>query len=409
MYDRKGERRVACHCVKMRSTNIAYLVTDPIIYQVPLLRRVSSEPDISLKVFFARDESAHVYDAGFGKPVVWDIPLLDGYDYEVLPAFTRSRTTSFTRPLNYDVASKLKQGQFDALWVHGYMRWNHWLAIAAAKRLGMKVLIRDEATEISRLRGPIRKVMKKLFFRLFNRYVDRFLAIGSLNRDYYIRQGIPEQKICLVPYAVDNVFFQSRVRACSRERQELREKLDLDSSRPIILYAGKFTDRKRPTDLLSAYTNLSPDGRREPHAYLLYVGEGELRSELEKRAAQLGWKSIRFVGFKNQTEIPAFYDLCDVFVMPSLSEPWGLVVNEAMNAKRPIVISDKVGCAPDLVRHGENGLIFRGGDPSSLHRALVQILSDSDRRESMGLRSLTIINSWSYEEDVYGLRQALEI
>jgi glycosyltransferase involved in cell wall biosynthesis len=289
------------------------------------------------------------------------------------------------------------------------MRWNHWLAISTAKSLGIKVLIRDEATEISRLRGPVRKAAKKWFFRCINHYVDRFLAIGSLNRDYYIRQEVPEHKICLVPYAVDNAFFQSRVRACSHRRQELRDELGLEGGRPVILYAGKFTDRKRPMDLLRAYMKLSPDGRREPHAYLLYVGEGDLRSELEETAARVGWRSIRFVGFKNQTEIPAFYDLCDVFVMPSLSEPWGLVVNEAMNAKRPIVISDKVGCAPDLVKHGENGLIYKGGDPSGLHRALVEILSDSQKRESMGAKSLAMINRWSYEEDVYGLRQALEI
>ena len=90
--------------------------------------------------------------------------------------------------------------------------------------------------------------------------------------------------------------------------------------------------RKRPDDLLKAYKQLSPDLRAEPHPYLLFVGDGEMRRDLEATAAATGWKSTIFQGFKNQTEIAAFYDLCDLFVMPSATEPWGLAVNEAMNA-----------------------------------------------------------------------------
>ncbi len=389
---------------------LAYLVTHPIQYQAPLLRRIAAEADVQLKVFFASDLSVRSFvDRAFGQRIRWDVPLLGGYDYEFLPAFGAKDSPSFCRPMTYGLASRLKAGRFDALWVHGYMRWHHWTAMATAKRLGMKVLVRDEATSISSPRGALKKKVKKAFFACLRRIADRFLAIGTLNAEYYRRQDIPSERIFMMPYAVDNAFFRARATDCTGRRQALRDALGLERGRPAILYAGKMTARKNPRDLLDAYTMLSNDGRSEPHPYLLYVGDGEMRRELETAASARGWNGIRFLGFKNQTEMPAFYDLCDVFVMPSTIEPWGLVVNEAMNAGKAIIASDRVGCAADLVRDGENGFIFEAGDIAGLARALRNILGSTQRRAAMGRKSLDIVNRWSFEEDVQGLRAALGI
>ncbi len=389
---------------------LAYLVTHPIQYQAPLLRRIAAEPDIQFKVFFASDLSVRSFlDRAFGRQIHWDVPLLDGYEYEFLPAFGSKDSLSFSRPMTYGLASRLKAGRFDALWVHGYMRWHHWTAMVAAKRLGMKVLLRDEATPISSPRGEIRKNLKKPFFAWMRGIVDRFLAIGTLNAAYYRQQGIPSKRILMMPYAVDNAFFRARATDCAGRREALRDALGLARGRPVILYAGKMTARKSPRALLDAYTMLSIDGRSEPHPYLLYVGDGEVRRELETAASAKGWHGIRFLGFRNQTEMPAFYDLCDVFVMPSTIEPWGLVVNEAMNAGKAIIASDRVGCVPDLVRDGENGFIFEAGDIAGLARALRNILGSAQRCAVMGRKSLDIVNRWSFEEDVQGLRAALSI
>ena len=116
---------------------------------------------------------------------------------------------------------------------------------------------------------------------------------------------------------------------------------------------------------------------------------------------------MRFLGFKNQSELPAYYDLCDLFVMPTVFEPWGLVVNEVMNAGRAVIVSDQVGCAPDLVRDGNNGFIYQAGNVADLHRVLRIALADPVRLKDMGRRSLDIINRWSFEDDVQGLRDAL--
>jgi len=389
---------------------LAYLVTHPIQYQAPLLRRIAREPDIDLKVFFASDLSIRsFFDTSFEQAIEWDVPLLEGYESEFLPAVGRKGRISFWRPMNYGLASRLKAGRFDALWIHGYMRWHHWIAMAGAKRLGIKVLVRDEATPISRPRGTLKQGSKRIFFAWLQRTADCFLAIGSLNGHYYRQHGLPDDRVFMMPYTVDNAFFQARTAEFASQREIFRSALGLEHGRPIILYAGKLIRRKRPHDLLQAYRQLSPDSRAEPRPYLLYVGDGEMRRALEEAAAATGWKSIKFQGFKNQTEIAAFYDLCDLFVMPSETEAWGLVVNEAMNAGRTVIVSDRVGCGPDLVHNGENGFIFKAGDVADLSRVLKEAFASPDRCTYMGRRSLALINRWSFEEDVVGLRAALAI
>jgi glycosyltransferase involved in cell wall biosynthesis len=301
----------------MRSVRLAYLVSHPIQYQAPLLRRVAAEPGINLKVFFASGFSTRGFmDCEFGRRIQWDVPLLDGYEREFLPALGSVEGASFWRPINYGLARRLREGRFDALWVHGYMRWQHWVAMAAARRLRIKVLVRDEANAISARRGPLRRVGKRGFFTCLNRIVDRFLAIGTLNREYYQHSGIAEEKTFTVPYAVDNRFFQSLVSDSSARRDELRRSLGLETGRPVILYAGKLTERKGPDALLDAYARLS-HGCSGLRPYLLYAGDGELRDSIEAQAAEMGWGTIKFLGFRNQTELPALYDLCDLFVIPS--------------------------------------------------------------------------------------------
>jgi glycosyltransferase involved in cell wall biosynthesis len=387
---------------------LAYLVTHPIQYQAPLLGRITAESDIDLTVFFESDISLGPFlDRGFGTEVRWDVPLLKGYQSRFLPALGRRNKITFGQPLNYGLAKQLIEGRFDALWVHGYMRWFHWTAMVQAKRLGMRVLVRDEPNAISSRRGMAKKVFKRWFFSMLQRVTDGFLTIGTLNREYYAQNGIDSRRIYSMPYCVDNSLFQSLAHGYALHRNQLRASLGLKPGRPIILYAGKFMPRKAPLDLVRAYIDMSPDGVREPNPYLLFVGDGEERRTAEVSAAEKHWESIKFLGFKNQTEIPAYYDLCDVFVMPSHEEPWGLVVNEAMNAGRPVIVSDRCGCHPDLVRDGLNGYVYRTGDVSHLTEVLRRVLADPDRRRTMGEQSLRIINRWSFEEDVAGLRDAL--
>ncbi len=390
----------------VNQVRLAYLVTHPIQYQAPLLRRIASEPGIALTVYFASDLSVGTFhDPDFGRPISWDVPLLDGYDHVFLPAFgRRDRLTAF-RPWSHGLARALRQGEFDALWVHGYARVPHLIAMGNAKRLGLKVLMRDDPWRHSRPPGGrARLAAKTAWFAALRALVDGVLAIGTANRDYMIGYGFPPERVFLMPYAVDNDFFRQRAAAAAPERNALRAELGLAPGRPVILFAGKLQARKRPDDLLAAYRRIvDGTGGRKP--YLLIAGDGELAPTLKAQSA--GIEGVRLLGFQPQSELPRLYDLADLFVVPSRWEPWGLVVNEAMNAGCAIVASDEVGAAPDLVRDGENGFVFQAGDVAALERAIHRVLDAPDTAARMGARSREIIARWGFEEDVAVLNDAL--
>ena len=388
---------------------VAYLVSHPIQYQAPLLRFIAGCPEIDLTVFFLSDFSVREYnDTGFGAKIQWDVPLLEGYKHVFLPTLGKPRCLSSLHPLVYGLTRHLRTGGFDALWMHGYAHQANLRAMLIAKRLGMKVFVRAESQMGSALRNTTTKTFKEAMLRLLFARVDAFLAIGTLNRQYYQHYGVPDNKLFSMPYAVDNAFFQSQALAAAPQAHALRRELQLEAGRPVILYASKFVARKRADDLLEAYIQLSANGVSEPHPYLIFVGDGEQRFELEQRAHQTGWNSIRFVGFKNQTELPAYFVLCDVFVLVSEREPWGLIVNEVMNAGRPVIVSNEVGAGKDLVYDGENGYIVPTGNRDALRDRLLQITSNPDTAAQMGRASLLRIDNWSFKEDYTGLLDALK-
>jgi glycosyltransferase involved in cell wall biosynthesis len=387
---------------------LAYLVSHPIQYQAPLLRLISEDPEIDLTVFFCSNISVGEFiDPEFKQAISWDIPLIDGYKHQFLPTLGRSDVLSFVEPIVYGLRDRLLAGKYDALWVHGWGRWSHIYAIKTAYRLGIPVLLRGEANLHLESGSKMKKMLKAGFMRWLISHTNQFLSIGSWNRKFYLHYGAAEERIHSVPYAVDNSFFQSIAQEASRTREQFRESLSLKAGKPIILYASKLTTRKRVIDLLDAYIKLSPDGHSKPDVYLLIVGDGELRTELLSRVTELGWNSIKILGFKNQTELPHYFDLCDVFVLPSFKEPWGLIINEVMNAAKPVIASDQVGSAPDLVKHGINGFIFKAGDIDDLYRALKSTLADPEQAKVMGKKSLEIINRWSFKQDISGIKSAL--
>jgi len=395
-----------------KKVRLAYLVSHPIQYQAPLLRRIAEEPDIDLTVFFGSDFSVRGYkDEGFGVGVKWDVPLLDGYRHEFLPRIRDTANPGVMAPLNYGIFSRLrgsgKAAGFDLLWVHGYSSLNALQGMLAAKALGIPVLVRAESWLGDRDRRGTTLAAKKLFFHLLRGLVDGALPIGTLNARYwrhYLGENFPLHRM---PYAVDNRYFQRRVEEVRQGRAELQKELNLDPARPVILFASKLQRRKRCEDLLEAYRSLSPGPGMEPHAHLVIVGDGEERASLERQAAESGLGGIRFCGFRNQSELPRFFDLATVFVLPSRHEPWGLIVNEVMNAGRAVIVSDEVGCQPDLITHGVEGCVFPAGDVAGLTTALRTVLATPETAAVMGQRGLAKIQDCDFEADIRGLRGAI--
>jgi glycosyltransferase involved in cell wall biosynthesis len=208
----------------------------------------------------------------------------------------------------------------------------------------------------------------------------------------------------LMPYAVDNSWFAQR--AAAMDPNKLRAELQLTSGRPVILFASKLQTRKHADHLLEAYARLCANARN-PLPYLLIVGDGEERARLEARARELALEGVRFLGFRNQSELPALFALADVFVLPSRHEPWGLIVNEAMASGCAVIVSDEVGAHADLVTDGVEGFVFPVGDIDALTSALASVLSSPEQTQRMRQAAKARIASWDFEADVRGLRQAL--
>ena len=384
-------------------TRLAYLVSHPIQYQAPLLRRVAAEPDVDLTVLFMSDFSVRAYkDTGFGVEVKWDVPLLEGYKHEFLP----QQGAPATQPeeiRNTGLGRFVTKDRFDVLWSHGYSTKTALTALFLARTRRIPTLVRSENQRTGILRGRF-GAAKDQAVRQVLKLPTAFLTVGTLNADYYREMGVSDERMFSVPYAIDNDRFQQQALAASLRREELRAGLALRSGRPVILFASKFMRRKRAIDLLRAYGKMAPGmGDRRP--YLLFIGDGEMRAELE--AAVDDRESVRILGFKNQTELPRYFDLCDVFVLPSDAEQWGLVVNEVMCASKAVIVTDEVGSHADLVRPGENGHVYPVGDIDALAGCLQDVLQSEERSAAMGRRSWEIVREWGFEADLSGLQAAI--
>jgi glycosyltransferase involved in cell wall biosynthesis len=393
------------HASPRRRVRLAYLVSHPVQYQAPLLRRIALDPDIDLTVFYGSDFSVRGYrDEGFGVDVKWDVPLLEGYHHEFLPAVRDNGTEGLFSPISFGITARLARG-FDLLWVHGYATVNQLHGILSAKGLGIPVLVRSDSSLRDRPRGGLKLAVKSIFFQLLRHLVDGVLVTGTLNQQYWEHYLGNDFPLFLLPYAVDNAWFQQQCRLAVPRRAELQAELNLDPERPVILFASKLQTRKHCNDLVAAYANLLGAEWSGRPPYLLIVGDGEERAALEQQAA--GLADVRFCGFRNQSEMPRFFDLATVFVLPARHEPWGLIVNEVMNAGRAVIVTDDVGCQLDLVTDGVEGCVYPVRNVQALTDALRHVLQTPGIAEAMGRAARERINTWSFEEDLHGLRQAL--
>jgi glycosyltransferase involved in cell wall biosynthesis len=279
--------------------------------------------------------------------------------------------------------------------------------LTAARLLKLPVLMRTDSTLGDRPRGRAKLAVKKVFFLLLRHMVHGILSVGRKNAEYWRDALGSRVPIFPIPYAVDNDYFRRRSAEAASDREMLRRDLNLRPGLPVFLFASKLQPRKRCMDLIEAFLRLAPAQGDDPAAYLLIAGDGQERAAIEARIRESQAANIRMLGFQNQSELPRLFDLCDAFVLPSIHEPWGLIINEVMNASRPVIVSDQVGCAPDLVRDGVNGFIFPATNVDALSGVLRRFLDDPSLALRMGREAAQTIAGHSFEQDVSGLRHAL--
>lgn len=361
---------------------LLHLVHHPIQYFAPLYRELARRPEIDLTVAFWSDMGARSYtDPGFSSDVQWDVPVREGYRHWFLagPACTRS----------LGVASAVLARRCDVVWIHGYSSPGAWLVVASCSARGVPVFIREEATLLDP-RPAAKRLVKALVLPILFRLVHG-LCIGHQNRRYFERYGLRGRRLFLARYSVDNAFFRKQAAVLAPERDAIRRSFGLRPDQPVVLFCGKLIPKKDPLLLLRAFATV----RRAVPCSLLIAGDGPLRAEAEELVRREPVPDVLITGFLNQSELPRAYAAADVAVLPSAErETWGLVVNEAMNFGLPVVVSDRVGCAADLVHDGENGSVFPAGSADALAGALRRLVADLPRCRRWGERSRTIAGDY---------------
>jgi glycosyltransferase involved in cell wall biosynthesis len=383
------------------ATRLAIFTSHPIQYQAPFFRALAASGRVSPTVYFGSRHGVDVaLDSGFGTAFRWDVPLLEGYEHVFLENTARTPDVSSFRGVRLGALEReIRPERHDALLVLGWQTQAHLQMVRAAWKAGVPVIVRGESTlqrsQSSGLRGIARRALwlpaRQRLYRAAFRRVDAFLVIGSRNRDYYRSFGVPAEKCRWAPYGVDNDWFSMSEPARSLARVRVRAKLGVPDDAVVFASSAKLIARKRPFDLVDAVSALRAHGVA---AHALFIGDGEERAAIAQRAATAGIpRNVSISGFINQQELPAWYAAADAVVLPSdARETWGLVVNEAMAAGLPVVVSDAAGCSVDLVREGENGFTYPCGDVTALAARLEALASlGHEGRRTAGARSREIV------------------
>ncbi|MBX2890021.1 MAG: glycosyltransferase family 4 protein [Saprospiraceae bacterium] len=382
----------------MNYHKIVFLNTHPIQYFAPMYQELTHSKAFDFEVWYCTRHGLNAeMDKQFGKAVKWDIPILEGYPHKFLKNHApKPSLYSIWGIINLSIFKEIfRLPRKSAVVLFGWNNFTYLAAVMACKLSGQAVLIRCDTPYLrEKLRkGFMSRFQRKLLQHLLFPLIDHFLYIGKQNKLFYQRYGVPDSKLVNSPYSVDNERFHRQATDLLKNKQYLKQELGLPPDKKIILFVGKLIPIKRPLDLIMAFSTITNDA----NAVLAIVGDGEMNQEIAAKIAAYNLDDkVRLFGFVNQSKIAQFYAVSDVLVLCSSSEAWGLAVNEAMNFGLPVIVSDMVGCADDLVKEGLNGFVVPTGDVEQLAEKLLYILQNDEWRMKARQVSHETIAEYSY-------------
>lgn len=380
---------------------LAIVATHPIQYYAPWFLHLAQQAGLDVRVFYLWDFGVAAHrDPGFQTTVRWDVPLLEGYAHEFVP--NRSMvpgTSSYFGLWNPDLPERLRAWQPDAVLLTAYNFASIGYFLLRWGASDAPLIFRGDSHRLVPRHGLVDAFKRRLITAIFRRF-GAALYVGSANREYFLLHGVPAERLFHSPHAVDNARFFAARASAEAAAPAWRHSLGIPDGHRIVLFAGKFEEVKRPLDLLRAFV-----GARLERASLLYVGSGPQEAELRATAAERG--DVFFAPFHNQSQMPLVYAASDVYVLPSVAETWGLAVNEAMCMGRPVIVSDNVGCARDLVTGSQTGWTFEAGNVIALAGALKEALQDLSRLNAWGENARRKIEAFNYDAASAGLISAL--
>lgn len=345
---------------------LGILASHPIQYYAPWFRDLARRQD--LEVYYAhRQDSEGQSRAGFNVAFDWDVALLDGYSYRFLKNAARyPGLDSFHGCDTPEIDEIIRAGRFGAFVVFGWNRKSSLQAIAACRRNGVPVLMRGDS-QLTTRRSSMKLLVKYLPYRWFLPKINAHLYVGQRNKEYLRHYGVPDSRLFFAPHFVDNKFFSRLAHKAEKNGQPkaIRARFGIPENAFLFLFVGKLIPKKRAADLVQACEVVSRVSHG-PNIHVLFVGDGPQRTEFEE-SIRRSRDRIHFAGFRNQSEVPAFYSAANALVLPSDgAETWGLVVNEAFACGIPALVSAACGCAPDLIEEGLTGFSYPVGDVGAL-------------------------------------------
>lgn len=384
---------------------LSVVLTHPIQYYSPWFRYISARSNLDLEVIYAVQPNADQQGVGFGVPFAWDGFLTQGYKCRIVAPHSLSSVNLSSDKLfgvlGLSIGNAIINVRPDVVLLPGWHSIVYLVALFYCRVHGIPVLLRGDTNMGNRpagLRGIVWHARTKILLKQFSSY----LAVGTKARKYLNYFGIPSQQIVSCPHCVDNDYFveQSTIHATVQGRRETRKLFGLNSAEFVLLFVGKLEHKKRPQDVLRAAALLGSA------VAVLIIGDGELRGSLSELANRLGVNTV-FTGFRNQSELARIYSCADCLVLPSDSgETWGLVVNEAMASGIPCIVSDRVGCTPDLIEEGDTGEVFHMGDIQDLSAAISRVRSRTAQGHDWSRACRNKMIAFSFETATLGLISA---
>jgi len=387
-----------------RPHRLAIVASHVIQYQDPLFRLIAAEPEIELEVLYLSTHGATPYrDEDMNTTLRWDVELLQGYRHRFLHNLAGDPNSGWWRHVNPGIVPALMRGHFDAvIFMPGWGSFSCLLGMLACRVAGVPFFLYGDSS-FPPPEETFRSRMRARFLRTLFGLAGGFMVSGVLNAAYYQHYGADPARFFLLPWAVDNERFERASRLTPEERRSLRESHGIRDGDVAFLFSAKLVERKDPLTLLRAHELMQSRER----SVVLFMGDGVLREPLERYAREHHLDRVRFLGFINQAEIPRYYAMSDVFVLPSIYEPRGAVLNEAMATGLPLIVTDRCGAIGDIVLPGENACIYPAGNAEALAALMDQLTEDADLRERMAARSREIIAGWDYRKGVEGVMSML--
>lgn len=361
-------------------------------YRIPLFNTLAQHPEVDLHVIFLGETDPNLRQ--------WQVYKQEiRFSFQVLSSWRR-RIGRYNALLNSGILNALDQASPEVILCGGYSYVASWQALYWARRNHVSFLLWSESNLQDSRRSH---AMTEFFKKQFLHRCSAFVVPGRSACEYVRAHGAQETSIFIAPNAVDNELFARAAENARRNGAALRRELGLANR--YCLFVGRLVREKGVFELLRAYANLNQELREE--VGLVFVGDGDSRSLLEKESRSISGGIIRFTGFAQREQLGAYYGLADMLVLPTYTDTWGMVVNEAMACGLPVIVSRAAGCAADLVRENWSGLLVTPKDVRCLESAMRRLMEKSELRAAMGSNSAEHIRGYSAQSWSDGVAKAI--